>query len=165
MKSERVVRCRNLDNVWKEVAASELVFRLSIYGVCVREDKVLLHGYRDGWDFPGGGIERGETLDEAFEREFHEETGLSARRGRLLRVASDFFIHPTSDQPLHTLLMFFATEAISGEISTEFFDEHEKAVARAAEWKPLLELRMLKFYNPLSMDENIDLVNAAATSL
>lgn len=53
---------------------------LRVKGLVIREGKLLLiHRYRDGseyYAFPGGGVEEGEDLDTALQREMIEETGL-----------------------------------------------------------------------------------------
>lgn len=51
--------------------------RTGVYGLCVREDKILLIKTQvdDLWEVPGGGVEEGETHEEALKREYLEETG------------------------------------------------------------------------------------------
>jgi len=49
----------------------------TVYTVAFTEDKFLMvyNQRRNGWEMPGGHIEPGETLEEAAEREFAEESG------------------------------------------------------------------------------------------
>ena len=52
---------------------------LGVRGVVVNgEGRVLLlrHTYTPGWHFPGGGVERFETLSQSLARELEEEAGI-----------------------------------------------------------------------------------------
>lgn len=143
------VICRGIQGERREVAAADLAWRPSVYGVAIRDDKVLLVPQWDGYDFPGGGMEIGETIDEAFKREFWEETGLDAERGDVLACESDFFIHPATQKAHNTILMYCSALNVSGEISDAHFDENEKKYAKKAEWIALDRIGDLKFYNPV----------------
>lgn len=55
----------------------EIKKRISVDAVIIKNGKILLVKEKDLnlWEMPGGGIEKGETLEEALKREVHEETG------------------------------------------------------------------------------------------
>ncbi len=49
-------------------------------------DRIFLvkHSYISGWHFPGGGVERGETMRLSLERELHEEAGITCSGSAVL---------------------------------------------------------------------------------
>jgi len=51
--------------------------RMGVRAVMLKDDKVWLvrQTYAPGWFLPGGGVKRGETLEQAARREAQEETG------------------------------------------------------------------------------------------
>src|SRR5436853_2588161 len=71
-------------------AGSSARFRIAVSALIFDEGRVLL-AHRsdiDWWNLPGGGMEVGETVEEALQREVREETGLEVAVDRLVGVYS-----------------------------------------------------------------------------
>ncbi len=98
--------------------------------IFVRDGKVLLveHTYREGWFLPGGGIDKGETFEEAARREGREEAGLDAADLRLFG--------------LYTHLGQGKNDHIAVYVSEAFEETEPKANGEIARlgWFPLQEL-------------------------
>jgi ADP-ribose pyrophosphatase YjhB (NUDIX family) len=73
-----------------DISGSSASFRIAVYALIFDEERVLLALRRDigWWNLPGGGMEVGETVDEAVCREVREETGLDVEVEYLVGVYS-----------------------------------------------------------------------------
>ena len=80
---------------------------------------LVRHTYLGGWWLPGGGVDRGETVQDAAVRELREETGLIATAPpRLLSVHSNHRFFPNDHVLVFAVDAFEAGERTShGEIS------------------------------------------------
>ena len=82
--------------------------------------------YKDGWEFPGGKIEPGETPENALEREIREELNVSVEVGSELT-------HVEYDYPeFHLSMGCYLCSIRSGRIT---LNEHE-----SAKWLTISEL-------------------------
>ena len=69
------------------------VTRTGVYGLVVKQGRILLVTQRVGpyagkYDFPGGGLEHGETFEEALRREFLEEVSMQFECMQLLSAVT-----------------------------------------------------------------------------
>lgn len=114
-------------------------FRIALYGVLVENNKVLLATTRvpSGTitNFPGGGLELGESPREAVTREFKEETGLDVAVKELLFCSEKFQQNPEypHEQLMH---IFYRVEQTGGQLITEGNEDDVASVS----WVALGEL-------------------------
>ncbi|KAB8143475.1 NUDIX domain-containing protein [Chloroflexia bacterium SDU3-3] len=82
--------------------------------------RVLLTRRTDNgrWCLPGGGVDAGESVAEAVEREVWEETGLRVRATRLLGVYSspDMLVAYADGNRFQLVALNFVVEQVGGEL-------------------------------------------------
>ena len=94
-----------------------------------RDGEVVLvkHTYRPDWHMPGGGVDRGESLEQAARREALEEVGAKLGSVQLLGVYSNFWNRRTD----HVAVFICNDFELSGESDWEIAE---------VKWFPIIDL-------------------------
>jgi ADP-ribose pyrophosphatase len=113
----------------------------SVGVVVVRQGRVLLaqrgQPPSEGlWAFPGGGVELGETLEDAAAREVLEECGIQIRAARPFTVVDRIFRDAGGSVEYHYVIVDMLAEWVDGELRAA-------TDVRQARWFSAEELRAL----------------------
>jgi 8-oxo-dGTP pyrophosphatase MutT (NUDIX family) len=98
---------------------------LGVRLILEKEQAVLLvkHTYQRQWYLPGGGVGRGETLEEAARREAAEEIGATLGKLRLFGIYTNFYEHKSDHVVIFACDDFALTGRTDAEIERfDFFD-------------------------------------------
>jgi 8-oxo-dGTP diphosphatase len=122
-----------------------------VAGIIKDGDKIFAtqRGYgefKDGWEFPGGKMELGETPQEALARELKEELAVDVNVGEFLCTVD--YDYPT----FHLTMHCFYCSVIGGELTLL---EHE-----ASKWLKMTELHSVNW-----LPADVDVVAALERNL
>jgi 8-oxo-dGTP diphosphatase len=103
--------------------------RIRVAALIIRDGRVLLAKHEKGgkqyWLLPGGGVEYGESVEEALKRELQEEAGLDIQPGELLWVVDSI----PDDHHRHVINLILSADAQSNVLNP-----HPDAVLRDVQW-------------------------------
>ena len=143
------------------INADKLTFRPSIYGILIKKNKILLSKQWDGYDFPGGGAEINETIEEALKREFWEETGLKVKSIKIIHVGTSFYYSTERKKYWNCQLFYFLVKKTGGKLSKENFDDKKKEYADMAKWIDIKKIGKIKFYNSIGNKNSVKIIKNA----
>lgn len=124
--------------------------RLAVRAILIEDDAILLAQFVDEGGLwyvtPGGGVQEGETLEEAFHRELYEETGARARFGGVacIRELIADRLETTGLQAGFHQVEIFVHGSLLPDQTLRMVSPDPSQVGLV--WTPLAELHTLRFF-------------------
>jgi 8-oxo-dGTP diphosphatase len=123
--------------------------RIAVRGVIYRNDEILLSHHRneerEWYLIPGGGINHGESVEQAFHREMLEETGYRCAFGRVVMIRevmnTDNKLAILPDQ-FHQIEIYVAGNIISKQSDPVAMDLQQISYC----WMPTVKLNEVTFF-------------------
>jgi 8-oxo-dGTP pyrophosphatase MutT (NUDIX family) len=151
------VICKDVFGREYPVAVDDLEQRVAVYVVIIEDGKILLTRQWDGHSLIGGGIEKGEALEDAVAREVKEETGLNATPGRLIYHTTTFFQKDGQSVPWQSFQFYFTHGDLSGEINNRnITDSERKYTNDIPEWVDLKKADKIVFRHSVDLKTVLD---------
>ncbi len=136
--------------------ANAIRLRASI--VVIQDGKILLipHYNTDvapvQWYLPGGGIEFGESVQDAAVREFFEETGLHVHVERLLDINEVIHV----ERPYHSLTVIFTGSIVGGTLTAEIQNPYARYGDKMPTWISTEQLQHDSYHQAKEIENALD---------
>lgn len=117
--------------------SGKMIFREAVRGIIKHEKKLLMvYSSKDGdYKFPGGGIDAGETHEEALVREIREECG-----AKVIDICSEFGKTVEYDIPIEKdydvfkMISYYYVCNVDPILRDQFLDEYEEELGFEPVW-------------------------------
>lgn len=143
-----LVNARKIDGTFISVQSDELTQRIAVKSIIIKDEKILIMPQFDGYDFPGGGVEKGETPEFATIRETKEETGFDVKLIDIIGAYSTIYVRHGSEKLFHQINLFYLAEIVGGNLTCENFTASENNYQLCPRFETLsfLENNVFKMY-------------------
>ena len=144
--------CKDVFGNQYTVPVDELNIRVGVYAVIIEDNKILLTRQWDGYSLIGGGVEKGETIEESIVREVKEETGLTITPDKIIHQATTFFKRKAEAQANQSIQLYFTHSQIHGQINNDSITDSEKTYTNSIpEWVDLSEIDNINFRHSVDL--------------
>lgn len=148
----KTIICKDVFGKQYTVPVADLNIRVGVYAVIIEDDKILLTRQWDGYSLIGGGLEKGETIEEAIVREVKEETGLIMMPDKIIHQATTFFKRDAESRANQSVQLYFTHSQLQGNINNDNITDSEKAYTHGTpEWVGLDEVNNINFRHSVSL--------------
>ena len=123
-----------------------------MYAVIIENGKILLTRQWGSYSLIGGGVEKGETIEESIVREVKEETGLTIIPDKIIHQATTFFKRNAEAQANQSIQLYFTHSQLHGQINNDNITDSEKTYTNGTpEWDDLDKIDGINFRHSVSL--------------
>lgn len=146
--NDKSVKGKNLYGEDISISVEGLYFRPSSYALIVDGSKIALIKSKNGgrYFFPGGGVDLGETMEEALRREVKEETGLEVNQVKLIDCHDVFFEYTPTKETFHSIQFFYFCNVKSTDLAENTNVDDDEA--EMPSWVEISSLKKDDFQDP-----------------
>jgi len=113
-----MIKCTTITGETVMMPKERFNIRICAYGIVEHNGMILVQNLKHNskYFFPGGGVELGETLEEALKREMMEEAGIAVEVIKRVHCTETFFYYEPDDLAQQCYSFFFLCKPVTFDL-------------------------------------------------